>query len=166
MSRVIALLPLLVLAACMAPGPQGGLRDPQARISSAVLFDPARFAGEWRVMAAPARACAGARQDWRWRDEDFALSGIDCTGPAPARLSGQALLVGPGARLVARGGYGGGPVWVLWVDQDYRVAALGTPEGGWAAVLARPEAARRADLIDAAREVLRFNGYDPQDLTW
>jgi len=48
---------------------------------------------------------------------------------------------------------------VLWVDQDYRVAVLGTPSGRWAMIVARPGAAR-ADLVAAARDVLAFNGYD------
>ena len=55
--------------------------------------------------------------------------------------------------------YGREPIWVLWVDQDYRVAALGTPSGTWAAVLVRPGKGR-GDLLTAAREVLDFNGYD------
>ena len=74
-------------------------------------------------------------------------------------MQGRAALTGPGGRFAPDKGYRGTPVWVLWVDQDYRVAALGTPSGDWAVVLARPGMGR-GDLLGAAREVLDFNGYD------
>ena len=49
--------------------------------------------------------------------------------------------------------------WVLWTDEDYRTAVVGAPNGrsGW--ILNRtPDI--RADRLDAARDVLEFNGYD------
>ncbi|MBD3788352.1 MAG: hypothetical protein IE922_15575, partial [Sphingomonadales bacterium] len=52
MRGVIAgLMALAVLAACRAPEPAAapGLRRAGAMISSAVLFDPARFGGRWVV---------------------------------------------------------------------------------------------------------------------
>ena len=76
------------------------------------------------------------------------------------RIEGVATPVGPG-RLSVR--LEGVPVaaslWVLWVDEGYRTAVLGQPDGraGW--ILARtPEIP--ADRLAAAREVLAFNGYD------
>jgi apolipoprotein D and lipocalin family protein len=51
------------------------------------------------------------------------------------------------------------PYWVLWVDEGYRTAVVGQPNGraGW--VLNRePEIPQ--DRWVAAREVLDFNGYD------
>lgn len=152
----------LALAGCGArPAGQGGsIRNPEAMISSAALFDPARFAGDWRVAASSAPGCGGARQGWRWDGQGaFTLSGIDCAGRQPAVLEGRAVLSGPGGRLTPSGGYGEEPIWVLWVDQDYRVAVLGTPGGQWAVVLSR-SAPLRGDLMQAAREVLDFNGYD------
>ena len=53
--------------------------------------------------------------------------------------------------------------WVLWVDDDYRTAVVGVPSGraGW--ILSRtpdlPE-----DRLEAARDVLAFNGYSLDDL--
>ena len=161
MRRVI-LAGLLALAACgtKAPAPTAPLRDPQAMITSAALFDPVRFGGDWQVAMSATPRCAGARQSWRWDGRGaYALSGVDCTGAAPAVLQGRAALPGPGGRFAPDKGYRGTPVWVLWVDQDYRVAALGTPSGDWAVVLARPGMGR-GDLLGAAREVLDFNGYD------
>ncbi|WP_444454768.1 lipocalin family protein [Rhodobacter capsulatus] len=165
MRRVIRagfLAGLLALAACgqKAPEPAGSIRDPKAMITSAVLFDPARFGGEWQVAMSATPRCGGATQGWRWDGRGrYALSGVDCSGTVPAVLKGQAALTGPGGRFAPDQGYGREPIWVLWVDQDYRVAALGTPSGDWAVVLVRPGKAR-GDLIAAAREVLDFNGYD------
>ncbi|MDP2064313.1 MAG: lipocalin family protein [Phaeovulum sp.] len=135
-------------------------RDPAVRIASVMAFDAARFAGRWQVAASHVPGCAGAEMVWAAQGGGFAISGSDCTGTAPAPLLAEAWLRGPGARIEAAGkAFGGDPVWVLWVDQDYRVAVLGTPSGRWAMILARPGAAR-GDLMVAAREVLAFNGYD------
>ena len=35
-------------------------------ITSAVLFDPARFGGEWQVAMSATPRCGGATQGWRW----------------------------------------------------------------------------------------------------
>lgn len=155
---VIALL--AALAGCAAPPPATARRDAGVRISSAALFDAGRFAGRWHVLASHTPGCAGAVQDWTLTAPDrFRLSGIDCTGSAPTALTGSAVLTGPGGRITPDSGFGRDPVYVMWVDQDYRVAALGTPSGRWAVMLSR-DATGRADLIRAAREVLAFNGYD------
>jgi apolipoprotein D and lipocalin family protein len=153
----------LALAACAAPepGPAPGLRTAGAWISSASLFDPARFAGQWKVAESGTPGCAGATQDWRYDGRGaYALSGVDCSGAKPRHLSGRAVVTGPGGRITPDAGFGREPVWVLWVDQDYRVAVLGTPSGRFGMVLAR-DLPVRSDLAAAAREVLSFNGYIP-----
>ncbi|WP_286789544.1 lipocalin family protein, partial [Thioclava sp. UBA3469] len=61
--------------------------------------------------------------------------------------------------LLAKDAFGGEPIWVLWVDFDYRVAVLGTPSGRWGMILSR-QTPPRPDLIKAARDVMDFNGYD------
>lgn len=124
-----------------------------------MAFDAARFAGAWQVVESYTPGCAGTGMAWAAAGGGFALTGTDCTGAAPAPLDAAARMVGPGARIEAGRAFGGDPVWVLWVDQDYRVAALGTPSGRWAMIVARPGAAG-ADLLAAARDVLAFNGYD------
>lgn len=154
---------LIALAGCFGgkPAEAPSLRDPKGMISSAVIFDPARFAGRWFVAASGVPGCAGAAQDWVWDGRGaYQLSGVDCgAGAKPARLSGRAVMTGPGARFTPDAGFAKAPVWVLWMDQDYRVAVLGTPGGGFGMVLTR-ELPMRADLGAAAREVLGFNGYD------
>ena len=160
--RQVMVAGLLLLAACgaKAPAPTGSIRDPKVMITSAALFDPARFGGDWQVAMSATPRCGGAQQSWRWDGRGaYALSGVDCTGAVPAVLQGRAVLTGPGGRMAPDKGYGREPIWVLWVDQDYRVAALGTPSGAWAVVLVRPGKGR-GDLLAAAREVLDFNGYD------
>ncbi len=50
-------------------------------------------------------------------------------------------------------------LWMLWVDEGYRTAVFGTPDGAQAWILDR-HAKGGADRITAAREILEFNGYD------
>jgi apolipoprotein D and lipocalin family protein len=146
------------LAGC-APDPTATkLRDPEALISSASLFDPARFGGTWQVVSSGVPGCAGA-QKWVWDGTGgYQVSGIDCAGAAKP-LADRIVLTGPGGRLAARTAFGGEPIFVMWVDQDYRIAALGTPSGRWGMILSRQSPAR-PDLLKAAREVLDFNGYN------
>jgi apolipoprotein D and lipocalin family protein len=54
-------------------------------------------------------------------------------------------------------------IWVLWVDEGFRTAALGAPDGSFAWIIDRNETGG-ADRIKAAREVLEFNGYDVSKL--
>ncbi len=158
MIRTPAILALaLALAACTSPAPPR--RDASQRIASVMAFDTARFAGRWQVAASHTPGCAGSEMVWDATAAGYALSGTDCTGTAPAALNAQARLSGPGARITAAPAFGGDPVWVLWVDQDYRLAVLATPSGRWAMIVTRPGLAR-PDLMAAARDVLEFNGFD------
>ena len=49
--------------------------------------------------------------------------------------------------------------WVLWVDADLRTLVLGTPDGSFGVILNR-DARLPADRRTAARDILRWNGYD------
>lgn len=160
MRRVILGLMLAALAGC-APEPAPEVRrDAAVRLSSAALFDPARFAGRWHVAQSHVPGCTGAAQEWQPVGPGrYQLAGVDCTGRVPVRLSGQAVVTGPGGRITPDTGFGRAPIYVLWVDEGYRVAVLGTPSGTWAMVLSR-DPVLRPDLARAAREVLAFNGYD------
>lgn len=150
----------LVLSACNAPPQTVAYRDPAQVISSAALFDGGRFQGDWLVVAAfGAEAGCGALQErWQADAQGFAVQGTRCAPAGKTAYATRAQLTGPGR--IARQMRGGvEPIWILWVDGDYRVAAVGTPSGGFGRILVRPGQAR-ADLITAAREVLEFNGYD------
>lgn len=149
----------LALAGC-APQPQG-LRNAETPISSAVAFDPARFADVWHVVAAygTEARCGPLSETWaRTGQAAYSVTGTRC-GPMGARaFAATANVTGPGR--ITRGEE---QLWVLWVDADYRVAVIGTPSGQFARVLSRTPGVRD-DLMRAARDVLRFNGYDPAGL--
>lgn len=150
----------LALAGC-APPPQA-LRNAETPISSAVAFDAARFADVWHVVAAyggEAR-CGPLSETWVMTGPaSYGVTGTRC-GPMGARAFAEAATVtGPGR--ITRGGE---QLWVLWVDADYRVAVIGTPSGQFARVLSRTPGVRD-DLMRSARDVLRFNGYDPAGLS-
>jgi apolipoprotein D and lipocalin family protein len=49
--------------------------------------------------------------------------------------------------------------WVLWVDDDFRTAVVGTPDGSLGWIMDRPGQAS-PDRTRAAREVLEWSGYD------
>lgn len=152
-SRLAAFL-LLALAACAKPPPEpsAGTRDTAAPISSIAVVDQARLDGDWLEVGGAPRGCAPAR---------LAISG------AGTRIQGQGcyLPVADGAVLTSAGpgryltGSAPGPLWLLWVDFDYRTLVIGTPSGSFATVLNRggpiPE-----DRLTAAKRILAFNGYD------
>ncbi|MEO1138733.1 MAG: lipocalin family protein [Pseudomonadota bacterium] len=50
-------------------------------------------------------------------------------------------------------------LWVIWVDDGFRTAAIGTPDGSYGWILDRRPAGG-ADRVRAAGEILAFNGYD------
>ncbi len=168
MSRLILRTALvLLLAGCAAEAPQQGHRNPSAVIASAALFDPARFAGPWHVVADfPAQGapnCGITREDWRQPVPGrFEVSGATCGPRGRMGFAAMAVVVGPGRIDLSAGNtrpdLGGEPLWVLWIDADYRVAAIGTPSGRFGMILSR-EPVARGDLYTAAREVLDFNGY-------
>lgn len=159
----LALLLLALLAACAPQSP--GLRSREAQISSFAAFDPARFVDVWHIVAAygDEARCGPLAETWtRSGAQSFRVTGTFC-GPNGARaFAADAAMSGPGR--IARVMPGGTEtLWVLWVDADYRVAVIGTPDGRFARLLSRTPVVRE-DLMRAARDVLRFNGYDPAGL--
>ncbi len=151
---------LCLIAACVPAPRQAGFRDRSVPISSSTAFDPARFQGQWQVVGAfgDAARCGVLDEDWRIGTAAFVITGMRCGPQGGTGYRTVARLSGPGR--VSRDGPGGAEeIWILWVDADYRVAAFGTPDGGFGGILARPGQAR-ADLLTAAREILDFNGYD------
>jgi len=164
--RTAALSGALLLAACGGAGPRAGHRDPGVMIASAALFDPARFAGTWHVVAdfpfPGAARCGITREDWRVTGPGrFAVAGSACGPRGVQGFAASAAVTGPGRIDLAADGrpdLGTDPLWVLWIDADDRVAAIGTPSGRFGMILSRSPAAR-GDLLAAAREALDFNGY-------
>lgn len=159
------LLLLGALAACSggeAPPAQTGFRDAEALIGATSRYDAARFGGEWQVRAAfPGDADLKA--------VTFAPEGptlieqrqtCDSAGCRNTRTLWALSAEGPG-RYTMRAAVGGAerPFWVLWVDEGFRTAVIGSPDGGYGWILDR-QATGGADRIAAAQEILAFNGYD------
>lgn len=151
--RLAAGLSLVALvAACggrPAPTPEAA-----PMVSSSLRFELDRFAGRWLLREAtagvgPLRAITVTPEGgdrFTWRAETMA--GVTeragrVIGPGRLRLSGS------GAR----------DLWVLWVDEGFRTAALGAPDGTVALIIDRAPSGG-ADRIEAAREMIDFNGFD------
>lgn len=171
-----ALLLLLLLAAC-GRGPEGEptllnvYRDTDATISSAALFDPARYLGTWHEVARyPVpfeRGCSGVTAEYGALP-DGGISVLntcrDEAGAVVTTIRGRADVVGPGRLEVRLDGVPfAADYWVLWVAEDYGTAVVGAPDGrsGW--ILSRTPTIGD-DRLAAAREVLDFNGYDTERL--
>lgn len=150
---IAALLALLVACAPRAPEAPAPalLRNPTVPLAGSTRFAPARFAGPWQAVA-----CLGpcaAREDWALgagglllRRRGEAVTAFRATGPGLIAATEGA------ERLV-----------IMWLDEGHRTAAVGDPEGIWAAILNRTRPAP-ADRLAAAREVLDFNGWDVSKL--
>jgi apolipoprotein D and lipocalin family protein len=145
----------------------GSYRDQSVMIASSANFDPSRYLGRWYEVARypnPFQAdCAGSYVDYQAGPGGQILvrnSCLDASGAVIAEIGGTAQVAGPGRLSVRLDGVPvAAPYWVLWVDEGYRTAVVGQPNGraGW--VLNRePEIPQ--DRWVAAREVLDFNGYD------
>ncbi len=159
-----ALLALLVLAACGRGAPEPvpvaeapSFRDRAQLIASTTRGTAQDLTGEWVIsqsypgqpLAAPGTrvvVAPGAGGAVLWRFSGAAGDGEVAT------------VTGLPGRFVP--GAGGGPeLWVLWVDDDFRTAAVGTPDGSIGWIMNRPGEAS-GDRTAAAREVLEWSGYD------
>ncbi|MEX3314824.1 lipocalin family protein [Sulfitobacter sp. PS-8MA] len=161
--QTLALVLLGTLAACNTAPPQEGFRDPAALIGATSRYDAARFAGDWQVRAAfpgdgDLQAVRFARQGPSFVEH---RQSCDATGLcAPRRVLWEASEQGPGRyKLRARQGGAEKALWVLWVDEGFRTAVIGAPDGRYGWILDR-EASGGADRIAAAQQILDFNGYD------
>ena len=171
MKRLVVLILLAAFARPQPNEPVGGLlevyRDRTVPIGSALNFDADRYAGIWYEVArypVPFETgCVGVTAEYgRLPDGGLSVKNT-CRNPdgtVRSVIDGRADVVGPG-RLTVRFDTVPFPAdyWVLWIDEGYRTAVVGAPNGrsGW--ILNRdPEIP--ADRLTAAREVLAFNGYD------
>jgi len=171
------LLSLVLLAGCGGGAAQDpfalfpSYRDRAVPIGSAALFDPARYLGTWHEVArfpVPFQAgCVRSQVDYG-AGAAGAISVLNTCTRADGTvetISGSAGIVGPGRLLVRFGAvpFVAADYWVLWVDEGYRTAVVGTPNGraGW--ILNR-DPAIPPDRLAAAIEVLDFNGYDTSRL--
>lgn len=161
--RALALV--LLLSGC---GAFEVYRDTDAPIASKAVFDPQKYLGLWYEVARfPVffeKGCVGVTAQYGLRaDGKLSVLNIcrNADGSERSRIAGTADIVGPGRLKVrfASVPFGAADYWVLWTDADYRTAVVGAPNGrsGW--ILNRT-AEIPADRLNAARDVLAFNGYD------
>ncbi|SMY08764.1 lipocalin family protein [Flavimaricola marinus] len=175
MRAALGLAVALALSACI-PGPDGepavplfeSYRDTSVPIASKALFEPDRYLGLWYEVArfpnVFERGCVNVTAEYGMR-EDGLISVLNSCGSAEdgsvSTIEGTAEIVGPGRLKVrfASVPFVAGDYWVLWVDEGYRTAVVGNPDGttGW--ILNRDPVIPQDRLI-AAREILDFNGYD------
>jgi len=165
---------VLLLAGCAAAPDEdvGGLfevyRDTDAPIASAALFSPERYLGTWYEVArfsVPFEAgCVGVTAEYGVIGENVISVKNTCRnadGSVRSVIEGSAEIVGRGRLKVTFPSvpFGASDYWVLWVDEGYRTAVVGAPNGrsGW--ILNR-DPVIPADRLVAAREILDFNGYD------
>lgn len=159
-TRVILLCLCMFLTGC-----GGSYRDRDVPISSMAAFDPARYAGLWYEVASfptPFQSgCTDTQADYGLRADGLLSVRNSCVRDRSlAVIEGSATVTGPGRLKVRLNGVPfAADYWVLWVDEGYRTAVVGTPSGraGW--ILNR-EPTIAGDRLEAARQVLRFNGYD------
>ena len=155
---------LIAMALCLSACVGQNYRDTSVQMTSMAIFDAQKYAGLWYEVA---RFPAPFQKGCTHTEAEYAV-----TGPATlsvrnscmkdGRLSvieGNATVVGPGRLKVRLGNIPfAGDYWVLWVDEGYRTAVVGAPSGkvGW--ILNRTPSIP-ADRLNAARQVLDFNGY-------
>jgi apolipoprotein D and lipocalin family protein len=150
---------LVLLAACASPVPpvDEGFRNLRAPFASTQRFETERFLGEWVQVAAFAPPGAVVAERHLYRRATTGQIVADVTAPDGASLRRVYALEGPGRlRAVAPEGEA---LWVLWVDEGFRTAVLGTPSGSQAFILDR-SATPAPDRLRAAREILDWYGYD------
>ena len=147
----------LALSGCAAQAPS--LRAPDAQMASIASFDIARFEGRWYEVAGyhGANCTVGALTATVQKGGAVTLTEGPCRDAAPRQR--VARIAGPGRLELGDGA----PLWVLWVDEGYRTAVIGTPSGAFGYVLNRTRAIPD-DRLNAARQILEFNGYDPAGL--
>ncbi|MEM6386175.1 MAG: lipocalin family protein [Pseudomonadota bacterium] len=151
----------LLLTACAG----SSYRDPAVNITSMAVFEPERYAGLWYEVASfptPFQSgCTDTQADYGLApDGGLTVRNACLRNGALSVIEGTASVVGPGRLKVRLDGVPfAADYWVLWVDEGYRTAVIGTPSGraGW--ILNRSPSIP-ADRLAAAEEVLRFNGYD------
>jgi apolipoprotein D and lipocalin family protein len=131
-------------------------RNLSANIGATTRFDPMRFAGDWNVVARFVETGETAAHDVI----------------AVTYQQGKDLIVvvaSEGAQTYAYDGTAvlrpkqGDPLIIMWVDEGFRTAVLGTPSGRVGYILDRKPNPRK-DRLKAATEILKFYGWDTRRL--
>ena len=129
----------------------------QKQLYSTADLPPSRLIGRWGQEAGFGQACRAARAlgvEFTVQNNAVQVAYHLCIN---GRLQqGQGPLVGQQGRYqlpqLAM------PIWVLWIDADNRSMAIGTPDGRLGMILSKD--AIPTDRLQAARDILAWNGYD------
>lgn len=164
----------LFLKACTAPETatvfESGVshRNPATPIGVTSRFDPQKFAGVWQVRAfLPIEdRFAEFKFSPSPKGPQVRIAADVCDGGGICGRFAEDLLTrreGKGRFVVTMPDGKARRLWVLWVDEGFRTAVIGNPEGTFAWILDR-SAKGGADRIKAAKEILDFNGYKVSQL--
>lgn len=159
-------LALLMLAACTQVPLRDGLRDQNVSISSTTRLDLDRFVGDWHVVFNGYVSSGGPvlnASSAPFRIEKIGLDRFQASYPRGHHIDAFNWSGGELGRFRAKSKNNELDVWVLWIDEDHRTAVLGNPAGSFAQILNRTPTLR-ADRLQAAQEILQFNGYDLSQL--
>lgn len=168
MIRIAAVAALIALGACAAAPPKitnlQSYRDREALIGVISRFDEAKFDGLWYLRAGfdP----AAPQLSFRLTPTAMRLGAPACDATGACSEVAEDLplqRIGKGRFSVQLPSGEAREFWVLWVDPDFRTAALGNPDGTFGWIIDRSTTGG-ADRIKAAREILDFNGYDVSQL--
>lgn len=159
--RAIALMAVAFAAACAAPPAEApGFRDSTAPFASTSRFETDRFLGTWQrvaVFAADAEPLQPQGHLYRRAANGQIVEDVTASQGATQRRVYD--LVAPGRLRLHGQDSRQEELWLLWVDEGYRTAVLGTPSGSQAFILDR-SATPAPDRMRAAREILMWYGYD------
>ena len=154
--RGILLFVALGLVGCV---PAGSYRNPDSVISSKAVLDLPRLSGDWSIVGYfPTPFESGCEA----LDLVIALASLErtCRTAAPSRHDKAPLrALDVGRFETTLDGVGPTSLWVLWVDEGYRTAVIGEPQGRFGWVINR-DPTIPTDRWVAAQRILDFNGYD------
>lgn len=159
---------MIALGACAAPAPKvtslQGYRDRDALIGVTSRYDARKFDGLWYVRAQFDPAVP--KLSFRMMPTAMRLGAQVCDGSGVCGEVAEDLALrrtGQGRFNVTMPSGEQRIFWVLWVDEGFRTAVLGNPDGTFGWIVDRSTTGG-ADRIKAAREILDFNGYDVSKL--
>jgi len=127
-------------------------RNPSANIGATTRFDPVRFAGDWHVVARFVEGGETAAHDViavTYQQGKDRIVVVASEGAQTYAYDGTAVL------RPKRGE----PLIIMWVEEGFRTAVLGTPSGRIGYILDRKPNPRK-DRLKAATEILKFYGWD------
>lgn len=131
-------------------------RNPSANIGATTRFDPMRFAGDWHVVARFVETGESAAHDViavSYHQGKDRIIVVASEGAQTYAYDGTAVLRPKQ----------GEPLIIMWVDESFRTAVLGTTSGQDGYILDRKPNPRK-DRLKAATEILKFYGWDTRRL--